>query len=379
VIHISVDGLNSHMLQEAVDAGSAPTFKRLETEAAWTLNARTDFTHTITLPDHTCMLTGRPVLQPEGMAETVNHGVTLNDTAPRGATLHSVGNPRVAYIACVFDVAHDGGKSTGIYVSKDKFAIFQQSCDETNGAENAHGRNKIDGYFYQDDGPPTYSEGMNERFLSDMAVRHYSYVFIHYRDTDSTGHAFGWGSSTYQQAIAAVDKYIGAVLHLSESDPALTGKTTIIVSSDHGGLGTNHGDPTLPEDFTIPFFVWGAGVSPGDLYVINARTRTDPGDGRPDYNAPGQPIRNGDSGNLALWLLGLGPIPGSLIDAKQDLRVALPGDYNHDGRVDSADYTVWRDTKGSTTDLRADGNADGVVDEADYDLWKANFGASASR
>ena len=54
------------------------------------------------------------------------------------------------------------------------------------------------------------------------------------------------------------------------------------------------------------------------------------------------------------------------------------GDYNGDFIVDAADYTVWRDTLGSTTDLRANGdntNASmGVVDEADYEAWKSHFG-----
>jgi hypothetical protein len=59
----------------------------------------------------------------------------------------------------------------------------------------------------------------------------------------------------------------------------------------------------------------------------------------------------------------------------------LSGDYNQHGIVDAADYTVWRDTLGSTSDLRADGDitgaAAGVVDLADYNIWKANFGAHA--
>jgi Type I phosphodiesterase / nucleotide pyrophosphatase len=377
VIHVSVDGLNAREMQDAIDAGRAPTFKRLEAEAAWTANARTDFTHTITLPDHTCMLTGRPVLKPDGLPESVNHGLTLNDTA-HGATLQNSGNPHAGYIASVFDVAHEAGLSTGLYVSKDKFVIFADSYSEATGAAGPHGRNKIDSYFFQDDGAPTYAEGMNQRFLADMAAHHFSYVFIHYRDTDSAGHAFGWGSTTYRQAIAAVDGYLAAVLHLVETDTVLARHTIVIVSSDHGGLGTTHSDPTMPEDFTIPFFVWGAGASAGDLYAINAKTRTDPGESRPDYNAAGQPIRNGDTGNLAMSLLGLGPIPGSLINFRQDLRVALAGDYNHDGKVDAADYTVWRDTKGSKTDLRADGNGDGTVDQDDYDVWKANFNATAA-
>jgi rhamnogalacturonan endolyase len=54
----------------------------------------------------------------------------------------------------------------------------------------------------------------------------------------------------------------------------------------------------------------------------------------------------------------------------------LPGDYNYDGVVDAADYTVWRNSLGSSESLAADGNFDGVVDGLDYDTWKQNFGKS---
>jgi hypothetical protein len=54
----------------------------------------------------------------------------------------------------------------------------------------------------------------------------------------------------------------------------------------------------------------------------------------------------------------------------------LPGDFNHDGIVDTADYTVWRDSMGQTGNLAADGNEDNVVDMADYQLWSENFGRS---
>lgn len=53
---------------------------------------------------------------------------------------------------------------------------------------------------------------------------------------------------------------------------------------------------------------------------------------------------------------------------------ALAGDYNADGIVDAADYTVWRATLGSTSDLRADGDQSSVVDEGDFRVWRSQFG-----
>lgn len=52
------------------------------------------------------------------------------------------------------------------------------------------------------------------------------------------------------------------------------------------------------------------------------------------------------------------------------------GDFNRDGVVDAADYTVWRDTQGSavTSGTGADANVDGAVDAADYEIWQSHFG-----
>ena len=93
-----------------------------------TFNARTDYTHTVTIPNHTCMLTGRPVLQPVGQPNTTHHGYTSNTSPTPDATLHNSGNPNLDYVASVFDVAHDHGLSTALFASKSKRA---QKKDKT--------------------------------------------------------------------------------------------------------------------------------------------------------------------------------------------------------------------------------------------------------
>lgn len=56
---------------------------------------------------------------------------------------------------------------------------------------------------------------------------------------------------------------------------------------------------------------------------------------------------------------------------------AVSGDYNLNGQIDAADYTIWRDTLGSTSDLRANGDdsgaSQGIIDQADYLFWKNAF------
>jgi hypothetical protein len=60
------------------------------------------------------------------------------------------------------------------------------------------------------------------------------------------------------------------------------------------------------------------------------------------------------------------------------LALILSGDYNGDGVVDAADYTVWRDNLGAADESALNGNGNGMngVDQGDYELWVTNFGTT---
>jgi Dockerin type I domain len=59
---------------------------------------------------------------------------------------------------------------------------------------------------------------------------------------------------------------------------------------------------------------------------------------------------------------------------------SLTGDFNHDGKVDAGDYVIWRNTLRQTVPYGsgADANMNGIVDSGDYALWQSNYGAAAA-
>jgi hypothetical protein len=58
------------------------------------------------------------------------------------------------------------------------------------------------------------------------------------------------------------------------------------------------------------------------------------------------------------------------------LLLGLPGDYNEDGVVDAADYTVWRDNFGAPAGTLANDTDGGMIGQSQYETWKANIGIS---
>ena len=313
VVHISVDGLRPDAVI-ALGPLHCPNFHRLMIEGAFTLNARSDCDYTNTLPNHTCQMTGRAVLGPEG------HGVSFNSDT--GDT--TIAEAHGSYVAGIFDVAHDNGLVTALSTGKDKFALYDRSWDAVNGAPDFtgedNGRDKIDHYMYLGN-----TTDLVDSFLTLLDSSAPGFYFLHLRDPDTDGHAYGWKSPEYLDSVIRMDTAVGSVLDAVENDPALSGRTAMIITADHGGTGTSHSDAGDLFNYTIPFFTWGPGIPAGaDIYLLNSTSRLDPAEVQLPCNAAVPPVRNGEAANLAADLMGLGAIPGSTIGQPPGLTVTSP-------------------------------------------------------
>ncbi len=66
----------------------------------------------------------------------------------------------------------------------------------------------------------------------------------------------------------------------------------------------------------------------------------------------------------------------SLVRLTADV-VALLGDYNNNGVVDTADYVIWRNSIGQATLPNRGTGITGPVGQADYNYWRTHFGQTA--
>ena len=322
VILISVDGLRPEaMLRPLVD--QHPAMKQL-TQGAWTAQARCDPDISVTLPNHIDMITARLVAGENG------HGWVDNVDPPSrtmGGTLHL--KPR-HYLSSVFDVAHDEGLQTALVVGKWKFVLFEQSYGEDAGGPDDvapnYGKDKIDCFVCS----PNSMDQVQQltAFIQGASDRQKkTFTFLHLALPDFVGHASGWDlsdGSAYRQALLDIDASLGFILSKINNSPTLKDRVAIVLTADHGGGVPliSHRDPEAPVNFTIPFLVWtGVHQTQVDLYAINATTRHCPAANERFTANQLPPIRNSDASNTCLMLLGLPAIPGSTVNARQDLQM----------------------------------------------------------
>jgi predicted AlkP superfamily pyrophosphatase or phosphodiesterase len=218
VVLFLVDGMRPDGLVQA----NTPVMDKLMESGAYTLNARTVMP-SMTLPCHMSLF--HSVL-PE------RHGVTTN-----------IYTPQVRPVPGLFEVIHGAGLK----------AVMFHSWDELRDLARP---GSIHTMLYSKD--PQEVEGTGETPLIDMTVtwlsqNAFDFAFVYLGYLDVVGHAYGWMSERYLQAVAHADACIGRVLAV------LPEETTILVTSDHGGHDQTHGTPSV-EDMTIPFMMVGANI-----------------------------------------------------------------------------------------------------------------------
>jgi predicted AlkP superfamily pyrophosphatase or phosphodiesterase len=298
VLAISIDGMSVAAVRK-LGKQQLPHLYRFMRSGASTMNARTEREMTVTLPNHTGMVTGRRI-----EAATGGHGVTWNDNRLTPNTVQAAAGSDVQSIFSAVDAA---GGSTALFAAKTKFTLWQRSWPDA-----------IDVTTIDED-----NSALVDKLIADLDQDR-DFRFLHLSPPDVAGHAHGWMSKPYLRAVRQADALLGRVVKAVNADPVRRAGTTILLTSDHGGHGPDHSNPRLLDDYRIVFMARGAAVDRGvDLYAINP-TYQDPGTRRTVYGTKRPPVRNGMVANLALDLLDLPAVEGSEFDVTLDLRLTAP-------------------------------------------------------
>lgn len=92
------------------------------------------------------------------------------------------------------------------------------------------------------------------------------FIFMHWPEADRAGHAEGWRSAGYEDAVRDMDRSLGCLTSILNADAARD--TLLIACADHGGGGRDpkDHDSDHPHDTTIPVVLHGPAVLPTKLY-----------------------------------------------------------------------------------------------------------------
>lgn len=194
-----------------------PNLAWLRSRGSWTFRAQSVWP-SITLPCHMSIFHSVP---PE------RHGITTNDWSPMAVPLPGI-----------VDHAHAAGLVCAMFYNWEPlrnlsqpnslaYSCFRNSCRQPQG----------------------------DRLIVQDAVRyletdHPDFAFVYLGVLDWIGHRHGWMSDEYLTALGDADDALGLLLSY------LPDNCTLLVHSDHGGLGLHH-DTATPENMIIPWIIDG--------------------------------------------------------------------------------------------------------------------------
>ncbi len=231
VIVIGCDGMSPDGVRKA----KAPNMKRMMEQGAWTLKAR-GVMPTSSSPNWASMIMG---------AGPEQHGVTSNEWLTNRFEIEPIVRSPQGMFPTIFGTIREQRPRAviGCFYDWDDFGRLLE-------------RQAVD--FLEDSDGPTNAALHAIEFIR---ARKPTFTFIHLDHVDHAGHEYGHGTAKYYDSVDVADALIGQVIDAVERAGMLE-RTVILVTSDHGGVGTKHGDPTMAE-IEIPWIAMGRGVKRG--------------------------------------------------------------------------------------------------------------------
>ncbi len=221
---------------DAIAQTDTPVLDRLVREGAYTWKGRSVMP-SVTLPCHTSMFRG---------VEPARHGINTNQF-----------HPLVRPVPSIFDVASAAGVTTGFCYNWEQLRDLADP-----------GSLNVSFHYVQPNvqqlREKSYRRSEPEQiahFCRILEAVDVELLFLYIGSTDAVGHAYGWMSEEYLQAITHADQMLGIVLDKMKALGRDRNLHTI-VQSDHGGHEKGHGTDS-DEDMTIPWIVHGPSVKPG--------------------------------------------------------------------------------------------------------------------
>ncbi len=232
--HVVVVGCDG-MSPDGVRKADSPVMKRLMREGAYTLHAR-GVMPTSSSPNWASMIMG---------AGPEQHGVTSNDWETNKFEIEPIARGLGPMFPTIFGELRQQRADA-------KIACFHD-WDGFGRLFERQAANRIE----DSDGPTNAVVHAIEYLKQEKPT----FTFIHLDHVDHAGHQDGHGTPAYYASVDVADKLIGMVL-AAIKDAGIEHNTVLLVTADHGGVGTKHGNSTMAE-LEIPWILFGPGVKRG--------------------------------------------------------------------------------------------------------------------
>jgi predicted AlkP superfamily pyrophosphatase or phosphodiesterase len=226
VVILSIDGLRPDALQES----TSPNIMSLARRGTVSMSAQTVFMP-VTLVSHASMLSGYL---------PARHGLSWDDYRPERGLIR---------VPTIFSVVKAASRRTVFVAGKEKLQHLLLP-------------GTVDTFVLAPRGDDDVANAAVVQAGSGFDL-----MFVHLPMVDIVGHSSRWMSERFLGQVTTTDAAVGRIL------AALPAGTTVILTADHGGVGTTHG-MNQPSDMTIPWIIAGPDVVAGQTLPVTLKVST---------------------------------------------------------------------------------------------------------